>query len=62
MFVFDLETCNDQEFAESLAAGLFDVNRWREKCDRDLTHDEIVTEQGNVTAFGGSNETLHEHE
>ena len=27
IFVFDLETYNDQEFAEAYAAGLYDLNR-----------------------------------
>ena len=45
VFVFDLETHNDQEFAEAYAAGLYDVNRLREKWDRDLTPDELVTER-----------------
>ena len=31
VFVFDLETHNDQEFAESYAAGLNDVNRLRDR-------------------------------
>ena len=30
VFVFDLETQNDQEFAETYAAGLYDVNRLRD--------------------------------
>ena len=41
VFVFDLETCNDQEFAETYAAGLFNVNRLRDKWDRGLTCKEI---------------------
>ena len=39
VFVFDLETHNDQEFAEAYAAGLYDVNRLKDKWDRDLTPD-----------------------
>ena len=31
VFVFDLETHNDQEFAETYAAGLYDVNRLHDK-------------------------------
>ena len=54
MFVFDLETYNDQEFAESYAASLYDVNRLRNKWGRDLTPDEIVTKKNNVIVFGGS--------
>ena len=53
MFVFDLETYNDQELAKSYAAGLYDVNRLRDRCDRDLTPDAVVTETDNVIAFDG---------
>ena len=46
VFVFDLETHNDQEFAaEAYAAGLFNVNRLRDKWDRDLASDEIIIEK-----------------
>ena len=31
VFVFDLQTQNDQEFAEAHAAGLYDVNRLRDR-------------------------------
>ena len=55
VFVFDLETYNDQEIAEAYAAGLYDVNRLRDKCHRDLTSDERVIEKENVTVFDGSN-------
>ena len=54
MFVFDLETCNDQELAEAYAAGLYDVNCLRYRWNRDLTADEVVTEKDNVTVFDGS--------
>ena len=37
VFVFDLETLNDQEFAEAYAAGVYDVKRLRDRWDRDLT-------------------------
>ena len=57
MFVIDLETHNDQEFAEAYAAGLYDVIRLRDKWDRDLTFVEIVMEEENVTVFDAS----HEH-
>ena len=50
MFVFDLETRNNQELAEAYAAGMYDVNQLR-----DLTPDEIVLEKGNVTVFDESN-------
>ena len=55
VFVFDLETHNDQEFAEAYAAGLYDVNRLHDKWDRDLTPDELVIERKNVTIFDASN-------
>ena len=55
MFVFNLETYNDQEFAKSYAAGLYDVNWLRDRWDRDLSPDETVTEKDNVIVFDGSN-------
>ena len=55
MFVFDLETHNNQEFAEANAAGFFAVNQLRDRWDRDLTPDEIVIEKENVTIFDESN-------
>ena len=55
VFVFDLETQNDLEFAEAYAAGLYDVNRLRECWHRDLTGDELVIERKNVTVFDASN-------
>ena len=55
VFVFDLETHNDEEIAEAYAAGLYDVNRLRDKWDRDLTGDELVLEKQNVTVFDASN-------
>ena len=55
VFVFDLETHNDQEIAEAYAAGLYDVNRLRDKRDRDLTPDELVIARENVTVFDASN-------
>ena len=55
VFVFDLETHNDQEFAEPYAAGLYDVNRLRDRWYRDLTSDELVIEKQNVTVFDASN-------
>ena len=58
VFVFDLETVNYQEFAEGYAAGLYDVNRLRDRWYRDLTSDELVIEKDNVTVFDGSNATL----
>ena len=55
VFVFDLETHNDEEFAEAYAAGLDDVNRFRDKWDIDLTGNELVLEKQNVTVFDASN-------
>ena len=55
MFVFVLETHNDQEFAEAYAAGLYDVYRLRDKWDRDLTTDELVIERENITDFDACN-------
>ena len=54
VFVFDLETHNDQEFAETYAAGLYDVNRLRECWHRDLTPHELIIERKNVTIFNGN--------
>ena len=58
VFVFDLETYNDREFAEAYASGLYNVNRLRDRWDRDLTTDEIVTERDNVIVFLDLMETL----
>ena len=55
VFVFDLETHNDQEFAGAYAAGLYDVNRLRDRWHRDLTSNEVVIERENVTIFDASN-------
>ena len=55
VFVFDLETHNDQEFAEAYAAGLYDVNRLRDRWHRDLTPNELEIEKQNVTVFDASN-------
>ena len=54
VFVFELETFNNQEFAEAYAAGLNYVNRLRDRWDRDLSPNETVTEK-NVFVFDGSN-------
>ena len=54
VFVFDLETHNDQEFAETYAAGLYDVNRLRDCWHRDLTPHELIIERKNVTIFNGN--------
>ena len=55
LFIFDLETHNDQEFAEAYAAGLYDVKRLRDRWHRDLTPNELVIERENVTVFDASN-------
>ena len=55
VFVFDLETLNDPEFAEVYAAGLYDVNRLRDRWHRDLTSNELVIARKNVTVFDASN-------
>ena len=55
VFVFDLETHNDQEFAEAYAAGLYDVNRLRDRWHRDLTPHELIIERKNVNIFDASN-------
>ena len=55
VFVFDFETHNEQEFAEAYAAGLYDVNRLRDRWHRDLTPDELVIERKHVTVFDASN-------
>ena len=55
VFVFDLETHNDQEFAEAYGAGLYDVNRLRECWHRDLNSNELIIERKHVTVFDASN-------
>ena len=55
VIVFDLETHNDQEFAEADAAGLYDVNRLPDRWNRDLTPNELIIERENDTVFDASN-------
>ena len=55
VFVFDIELHNDQDFAEAYAAGLYDVNRFKDKWDGDFTSDELETEREKVSVFYGSN-------
>ena len=55
VFVFDLETHNDKEFAEAYAAGLYDVNRLKDCWHRDLNSNELVIERKNVNVFDASN-------
>ena len=52
VFVFDLKTNSDQEFAEAYAAAFLIClpDSW----DRDLTPEEIQTERKNVVAFNKS--------
>ena len=58
VLVFDLETYNDQEFAEAYGAGLYVVNRLRDKSHTDLTSDELETERENITVLMDLMETL----
>ena len=55
VFVFDLETHNDQEFAEAYAVGLCDVNRLKDCWQRDLNTNELIRERKHVTIFDASN-------
>ena len=55
VFAFDLETHIDQEFAETYAAGLYDVNRLKDCWYRDLNSDELIIERKNFTVFDASN-------
>ena len=41
MFVFELETCKVKKNVEAYAAGLYDVNRVRDKWDGGLTPEEV---------------------
>ena len=45
VFLFDLETHNDQEFAEAYTAGIYNVHRIRDKWDRISTVEEKETER-----------------
>ena len=55
VFVFDLETHNDQEFAEAYAVGLYDVNRSKDCWYRDLNSNELLIERNHVNVFDASN-------
>ena len=55
VFVFDLETHNDQEFAEAYAVGLYDVNRLKDCWYRDLNSNEKLIERNHVNVFNASN-------
>ena len=50
MFVFNLETYNDQAFAEAYAAGLYGVNRLRDRWDREKNSEEIQTQRKYVVS------------
>ena len=54
VFIVDLGTCNVKKFAEAYEAVSYDVNLLRDRCDRDISADEINTEKENVTLFDGS--------
>ena len=54
MFVFDLETDDDQEFAEVDAADLVDVNRLRDRWYRDLPQEEIEIKRDYFIVFDKS--------
>ena len=56
VFVFDLETHNDQDFAEPYGVGLYDVNRLKDCWYRDLNSNELMIERKKVTVFDASNE------
>ena len=45
VFVFNSETYNDQAFAEAYAAGLYGVNRLRDRWDREKNSEEIQTQR-----------------
>ena len=51
VFVFDLETHNDHEFAEAYAGRLYDVYRLPDRWNRDLTPNEIMIEKEILTFF-----------
>ena len=55
VFVFDLETHNDQEFAEAYAAGLYDVNCLKDCWYRVLNSNELMIERKHFTVFDASN-------
>ena len=55
VFVFDLETHNDQAFAEAYAAGLYSVNRSKDRWHGDLTNNELIIEREKFTIFDASN-------
>ena len=55
VFVFDLETHIDQEFAEAYAVGLYDVNRLKDCWYRDLNSIELIIERNHVNIFDASN-------
>ena len=54
VFVFDLETHNDQEYGEAYAVGLYDTNRLRHCWYRDLNRNELMIERKHVNIFDAS--------
>ena len=54
MFVFGLETYNDQEIAQANAAGLYHVRPVRDKLDRNSGPEEIEIERKCVIVFDKS--------
>ena len=46
-----METYNDQNFAKAYAARFYDVNRLRDKWDRELTLEEIQTARKKIIVF-----------
>ena len=55
MFIFDLETHNDQEFAKAYAAGLYDVNRLKDRWHKELNNNELIIERKHLNIFDASN-------
>ena len=51
MFVFHLETHNDEGFAEAFLVAFYNINRLRGRWDRDLASEEIQTEGKYVVVF-----------
>ena len=54
VFVFHLETRNDQKIAEAYGAGFLDINRLRDRWDKDITPAGIQTKKNYSTVFSKS--------
>ena len=54
MFLFDVETHNNEKLAQEVSASLFDVNCLCERWDRHLTSEEIQTERKHITVINKS--------